>query len=152
MGGCQDAKQKIREMLYHRRDHGMEIDLVQTVYWSAESDCIRFWWTLTDAAKAWKNKEFGGLGCDFRLAMEIVKGLYWYQYGTKGWESQTEKDRDFGVKCLDYYCETIELQQEAIFLFLLLWNKATRVKGPGRMIAKMVWEERYDCLVKKFGE
>ena len=86
--------------------------------------------------------------------MEIGKGLYWYQYKSLswGWGYNKKKEEEFGVKCLDYYCETIEPQQEAIFLFLLFWNETTKVKGPGQMIGQMVWEERYDCLVKEFGE
>merc|ERR1711991_1032397 len=94
-----------------------------------------------------------GLGCDFsQLAMELGKGLYWYQYGTRKWKKEDKKTKEFGIKCLDDYCEAMELQQEAIFLFLLFWTKATGVKEPGRMIGQMVWEERYDCLVKEFGE
>ena len=81
--------------------------------------------------------------------MEIGKGLYWYQYESKAWEWQSEMEMEVGVKYFDYYCETMELQQEAILLFLLYWNKMTGVKGPGQMIGKMVWEERYDRLLKK---
>merc|ERR1711991_540116 len=82
--------------------------------------------------------------------MEIGKGLYWYLYETEGWDREDEERKEFGVKCLDYYCKTIELQQEAIFMFLLLWNETTGVKEPGRMIGEMVWEGRYDCYVKAF--
>ena len=46
----------------------------------------------------------------------------------------------------------IELQQEAIFLFLLFWNKMTGVKIIGQIIGHIVWEGRYDSMVKKFGE
>ena len=83
---------------------------------------------------------------------EAMMSLYWFQDGTWKWNDQDETEQRFGVKCLDYYCETMELQQESIFLFLLFWNKTTGVKGPGRMIGQMVWEGRYDCLVKEFGE
>merc|ERR1711991_1302711 len=126
---------------------GLKKDLVQAVYWGSGEGDSAFWWTLEDAAKAWKDKAFGDLGCHFdRLAMEIGKGLYWYQYGTEGWNERDERTKEFVIKCLDYYRETIELQQEAIFLFLLFWNKTTGVKEPGRMIGEMVWEGRYDCL------
>jgi hypothetical protein len=54
----------------------------------------------------------------------------------------------FGNRCLDYYCSCVELQQKSILTFLWFWNRTTGVKGPGQMIAQMVWEQREDNLVK----
>ena len=149
--GWQDARLYLSQMFY--RGRVVEKDLVQAVYWGSETDSHWFWVALMGAAKAWNDQAFDDLDCDFnRLAMELGKGLYWYKFGTEEWDKRDEAAREFGVKCLDYYCETLELQQAAILLFLLFWNKTTGVKGPGRMIGQIVWEGRYDCLVKKCGE
>jgi hypothetical protein len=56
----------------------------------------------------------------------------------------------FGNRCLDFYCSCVALQQKSIFMFLWYWNRTTGVKGPGQMIAQMVWEGREDKLVKGF--
>jgi hypothetical protein len=58
----------------------------------------------------------------------------------------------FGNQCIDYYCSCVELQQKSIFTFLWFWNRTTGVKGPGQMIAQMVWQQREDNLVKMFEE
>ena len=148
--GWQVAARKLPELFYD--GYGVEKDLVQAVSWGARTSCTRFWQTLPDVRKAWNEKTLGILGCDFhRLAMEIGKGLYWYQYQGFFWSAVDSRMQDFGVSCLDYYCGAMESQQEAIVLFLWFWNEATGVKGPGQMIGQMVWEERYECLVKEFG-
>merc|ERR1711991_635610 len=116
-----DARRYLSEMFYD--GDGVEKDLVQAVYWAAETGIRPFWRALEDAAKAWNDMAFAYLGCDFtRLTMEIGRGLYWYQYEGEHWKEQDATAREFGIKCLDYYCETIELQQEAILSFLLFWN------------------------------
>merc|ERR1711991_48326 len=149
--GWRMAQQKLSEMFYS--GDVVEKDLAQAAHWGSGSDSREFWLIVKDAFKAWNGKAFGELGCNFnRLAMEIGKGLYWYQYGTETWKDAYEAVQEFGVKCMDYYCETIELKQEAIFLFLLFWNQTTGVKEPGQMIGEMAWEGRYDYLVKEFGE
>merc|ERR1711991_11235 len=143
------AKRQLSEIFYNGQ--GVEKDLVQAVYWGSEAWRGPFWEALEDAAKVWNGKAIDSLGCDFnRLTWEIGKGLY--QYETINWQMQVEKVQELGVKCLHYYCETIDLQQGAIVLFLLFWNKTTGVKEPGQLIGKIVWEGRYDCLVKKFGK
>jgi len=148
--GWQGARRRLSVMFYYGR--GVDKDLVQAVYWGSKVENGYLWEALGDAMKAWNDK-VENLGRDFnQLAMEIGKGLYWYQHGTKKWNGRGEKTKEFGIKCLDYYCEMIELQQEAIFLFLLFWNKMTGVKEPGRMIGQMVWKGQYDCLVKDFGD
>ena len=73
-------------------------------------------------------------------------------FGTsKKWNEQDGLDQGFGHRCLDYYCSCVELQQKSIFTFLLHWNRTTGgVKGPGQLIAQMVWEGREENLVKTF--
>merc|ERR1711991_156666 len=149
--GWRYAKRRLSRMFYYGQE--VKKDLVQAVYWDSEEVFRSFWQTLKDATKAWNEQAIDNLGCDFnRLAMEIGKGLYWYQYETEDWHDLDGEEKESGIKCLDYYCKTIELQQEAIFLCLLFWNQTTGVKGPGRMIGQMVWEGRYDYLVKEFGD
>jgi hypothetical protein len=80
--------------------------------------------------------------------------MFWYQYESeKWWKHQSGENKAFGNRCLDYYCSCVELQQKSIFTFLFGWNRATAgVKGPGQMIAQMVWEGREDNVVKMFEE
>jgi hypothetical protein len=85
------------------------------------------------------------------LCYSIGWGMYWYQYGDDFWDMQMDSRKAFGDQCLDYYCENANLQQESIFTFLMWWNRTTGgVKGPGQMIAHMVWEGRRDCLITPF--
>jgi len=73
------------------------------------------------------------------LIMELGYGTYWkYQ-------------KDECHECLNYYCAMIDLQQAAIFTFLLCWKKVTfGIKGPGAMIGKMVWDGRYDHPIQTY--
>jgi TPR repeat protein len=76
-------------------------------------------------------------------------GLYWYTYDEENFYYKEHKE--FCIRCLEYYCSSVELQQESIFTFLMFWNRtAGGVKGPGQMIGKMVWEGREENLVKSF--
>jgi hypothetical protein len=134
-------------------------DLRQAVVWGAQSvyDFQRF---LRRAREALESGLMEDLGCDFnQLCYLLGGGLYWYQYGSEWWNGRGDEDealgdenKAFGNRCLDYYCSCVELQQKSIFTFLLCWNRTTGVKGPGQMIAQMVWEEREDNLVKMFEE
>jgi TPR repeat protein len=93
------------------------------------------------------------LNFDFdQLCYSIGWGLFWYWYGTWGWKTyHSDESQAFGNRCLDYYCSCVELQQKSIFTFLCCWNQITGgIKGPGQMIAQMVWSEREDNLVRKF--
>jgi hypothetical protein len=128
-----------------RDGEGCSKDLRKAVIWSAQvkdADTIDvFWVILRDAREAFNEKRH--LGCDFdQLSYSLGWGLYWYQYdGTKDL---------FVNRCLDYYCSCVELQQKSIFTFLLCWNRTVGVKDIGRMIGKMVCEEREDNLVSLF--
>jgi len=147
--GWKDAMDWLADGSYLGR--GGEKDLIQSVRWSWAGSAYAFWTILSDASQAWRHGMIGELGCDFSLlAMELGKGLFWYGWGSFGWEGLEDEDMEFGELCLDYYCEMTELQQDAIFLFLQFWNGMTRVKGPGVAIAKMAWEARNNHMPKKF--
>jgi hypothetical protein len=93
------------------------------------------------------------MNCDFdELCYTLGWGLYWYLYGSEMWAEQKGEVKVFSNRCLDYYCSCVELQQKSIFTFLLFWNRTTGVKGPGQMIAQMVWEERQNNLVTLFDQ
>jgi hypothetical protein len=66
------------------------------------------------------------------------------------WERISFESKAFAERCLDYYCTCVELQRKSIFTFLLCWNQSVGVKDVGLMIAKRVWEEREDNMVKSF--
>jgi TPR repeat protein len=98
-------------------------------------------------------QEEGAKDCDvIQLCYTLGSGMYWYFYKSEQWDKFDDKGRVFGERCLDFYCSCVELQQKSIFTFLLCWNRTTGVKGPGQIIAQMVWEERADNLTKAFEE
>jgi hypothetical protein len=136
-----------------RDGEGCAKDLRQAVIWSANGDSWVFWHILEDARQALESAKMEDMDCDFnQFCYSMGWGLYWYQYGSEKWNEQSEI-KDFGNRCIDFYCSCVELQQKSIFTFLLCWNRATGgVKGPGQMIAQMVWQEREDNLVKMFEE
>jgi hypothetical protein len=125
-------------------------DLRQAVIWSPQTNNASLIFVVQgDAKEAVERGRTGDLGCDFsQLCYTIGWGLYWYQYGSEQCKAQFHENQAFGERCLDFYCSCVELQQKSIFTFLLLWNRTTGVKGPGQMIAQMVWEGREDNLVK----
>jgi hypothetical protein len=142
--GWKSSVEDLAEMLID--GEGCETDLRQAAIWSAKEASHWFWNILHTARAVFEDGRTENLGCDFnQLCYSLGWGFYWYVFGTDDWD----EDDAFSSRCLDYYCYCIELQQKSIFTFLLCWNQATGgVKGPGKMIAQMVWEEREDNLVK----
>jgi hypothetical protein len=151
--GWKNSMDSLSEML--RDGEGCEKDLRQALIWSAKSSASRvFWNLLRDARRALESGTTEDWGCDFNLlCYSLGWGLYWYQHGSEKWNERNDEDRAFGSQCLDYYCSCVELQQKSIFTFLWFWNRTTGgIKGPGQMIAEMVWEGTEDNLVQTFGE
>jgi hypothetical protein len=150
--GVKGSMESLAEMLLSGEGCGR--DLREAVIWSAKaSDSYLFWDLLGDACRALGSGSTESLECDFdQLCYSLGWGLYWYQYETGRWKNQSDERKVFGSRFLDYYCSCIELQQKSFFTFLWFWNRTTGVKGPGQMIAQMVWEQREDNLVKMFDE
>jgi TPR repeat protein len=129
---------------------GCARDLRQAAIWSAQAkdaDTIDVFWTiLGDAREAFNEGTTNDLTWNFdQLCYSLGWGLYWYQY-----DGSDFCDDEFLNLCLDYYCSCVELQQKSTLTFLFCWNRTVGVKDIGRMIGKMVWEEREDNLVKQF--
>jgi hypothetical protein len=144
--GWRISKESFARLL--QNGQGCEKDLGQAVVWCAKAKADRFWVILTGV-----NGKAEYLGCDLDCLYYLLGwGLYWYLHGTRGWYRQVEEKKAFGNRCLNYYCCCIELQRESIFTFLWCWNKMTGVKGPGQMIARLVWKGREDSLVRPFCE
>jgi TPR repeat protein len=154
--GWKDAMLSLVEML--RLGDGCVNDLRQAAIWSAKGDSGVFWELLRDASGALEGGVTDDLDYDFnQLCYALGWGLYWYQHGryqhgSEDWNEQDDKDQGFGNRCLDFYCSCVELQQKSIFTFLLCWNRMTGVKGPGQMIAEMVWEAKEDNVVETLEE
>jgi TPR repeat protein len=148
--GWKDSMKCLATML--RYGDGCAKDLRQAAIWSATGNSFVFWDVLADAKRALKSGATGNLDCDFNhLCYSIGWGLYWYQYETEGWNNESDEDQVLGNGCLEFYCRCVELQQKSVVEFLLCWNRTTGgVKGPGQMIAQMVWEGREDNLLKEF--
>jgi hypothetical protein len=168
--GWKDSMRWLAAML--RRGEGCMKDLRQAVIWSAKScDPDQFWEFLDLVEREFEKKSEDSN----RLCYVMGWGLYWHLYGTWHWNKEIHSNNDseaeidesdhyeekcvrnkelksFGTQCLDYYCSCVELQQKSIFMFLLCWNRTTGIKGPGQMIAQMVWEAREDNMVKTMQE
>jgi hypothetical protein len=136
----------LAQMFKHGR--GCEKDLRQAAIWSAKGDSDLFWNTLWTARVAVEDETTEDLDCNFnQLCYSLGWGLYWYRHDSEKWNNDEQKA--FDNRCLDYYCLCVELQQKSIFTFLWCWNQTAGVKDVGVLIAKEVWEEREDNLLKK---
>jgi hypothetical protein len=148
--GWINSIQPLAEMLKDRARSTK--DTRQVMLWCAKMESVIFWYVLLDAKEVLENNQrMEDLFCNFsQLYYTLGWGLYWYQYGSKEQKLQNNGVVSFGKHCLDYYCLCVESQQKSIFTFLLCWNQTTGIKGPGQLIAQLVWEEREDNLVKEF--
>jgi hypothetical protein len=128
---------------------GCERDLRQSVIWLSEVSSEDFWNVAEGVRKVVESDQTGNLDGNFKdqICYTLGWGLYWYQFGTAEWNNRTNEQKAFGNRCLDYYCSCVELQQKSIFTFLLCWNRTTGIKGPGQMIAQMVWEDKENNLL-----
>jgi hypothetical protein len=136
-----------------RNGIGCEKDLRQAVIWGAKGNLSTFSYILRQAKRALESGWTEELDYDFnQLCYSLGWGMYWYQCDTWDWNDLSDEGQAFGNRCLDFYCSCVELQQKSVLTFLLLWNRMTGVKGPGQMIAQMVWEGREENLVKTFEE
>jgi hypothetical protein len=150
--GWKSSMECLARML--RSGRGCVKDLRQAAIWSAIGNTDRGFgerasWGLLRQAK-WDLR--GGsrqkLDYDFdQLCYALGWGLYWYQYKEDDDDQSHDLLKDFAKRCLNYYCSCVELQQESIFTFLLFWIRTTGVKEPGKIIGKMVWEQRKENLI-----
>jgi hypothetical protein len=119
-------------------------DLALAVRWAAKGRSGLFWDLLECARVALEEGETKQVEYNFdQFCFTIGWGLYWYMYDTVWWKDELdESDKEFGGRCLGYYCDNIEQQQKALVSFLLCWNETVGIKELGVVIAKMVWERR----------
>lgn len=149
------------DLCYHRTE---KQNLIQGLKWIAQTKPKgQFLFILRDALKAMHSDTTVDLLPIIRryifennnlnkLIMELGKCVYWWHIYLDNDDKCDDKfdDSKFynsvkscAKKCLDYYCLCIDLQQESIFLFLHFWNKNTNIKDVGKMIGKLVWNDRY---------
>jgi hypothetical protein len=148
--GWKSSMDHLAEML--RDGVGCDKDWRQAIIWSAKgNDGSVFYAALLNARSQVEDATSVDLDCDLRCYL-LGWGLYWYQYGNKEWRRRSDAQKEFGNRCIDFYCSCVELQQKSIFTFLLFWNRTIGIKGPGQMIGKLVWEQREDNLVRAFEE
>jgi hypothetical protein len=151
--GWKNLMRYLAQML--RDGEGCEKDLRQAAIWGAKlSYSPVFWQVAKEARQTFASGMMEDLDCDFnQLCYSLGRGLYWYRYGSENWTKQSDENKVFGNLCLDFYCSAVERQQKSILTFLFFWNQATDgVKGPGQMIAQMVWEGQEDNLVIRFAK
>jgi hypothetical protein len=154
--GWKDSMGYLAIML--KSGNGCAKDLRQAAIWGAKEDLHAvfgtvFWSMLGKAKRLLGSGATEDLDCDFnQLCYALGWGLFWYQYESWTWKALNGEEKVFSDLCLDFYCSCVEMQQKSIFTFLWFWNRTTGVKGPGQMIAQMVWRGREDNLVKMFEE
>jgi hypothetical protein len=123
-------------------------DLSQAAMWNAKGMNLQMFCKVL--REAFDGFQSGTLDCEFnRLCYWLGWGMYWYIYGTEGLDWRNSALQNFANGCIDFYCATLQLQQESIFTFLLFWNRTVGVKDVGALIGKMVWEEDRSVWVKR---
>jgi hypothetical protein len=126
-------------------------DFRKTVVWTAQEPAS-FWFAdlvqvVREAVENGTTEKLDG-DCS-QICFAIGQGLFWYQKGATKWESESPEAHAFGERCLHYFCESIELQQESIFAFLVCWNRTmVGLKDLGVIIAKMIWGTRRDQILQ----
>jgi hypothetical protein len=108
-----------------KNGEGCAKDLRQAAIWYGKGLCSYDVFDIEKDARIAFETENGkteDLGCDFdQLCYALGWGLCWYIYGTQEWEWEKDGEEEFGNRCLDYYCDNVELQRKSmIFTFLLL--------------------------------
>jgi hypothetical protein len=109
---------------------------------------IRSFWNEIRKIRLQKN-------VDLAVLFEVGKSMYWHRYlpqDTNRWKSQNrweKPDNDLSLKCMHFYCESIQMTQKSIFLFLFFWQQQFGVRDVGKLIAQLVWEDR-EILFAKF--
>jgi hypothetical protein len=136
-----------------RDGEGCAKNLRHAVVWGAKGKTVVFWELLEEARVVFESGATEDTDCDFNhLCYSLGWGMYWHHERGQ-WKFHRDRNQAFSNRCLDFYCSCIEQQQESIFTFLLCWNRTTGgVKGPGRMIAQMVWEGKETNVLLRFGE
>jgi hypothetical protein len=147
--GWKESMTSLANMLRH--GEGCERDVRSAAMWFAKEKSRLFWRLVVTARLSYGGTTPYLEGDLDQLCYTLGAGLYWEMYGSTDWKEWDPPEELFGLRCLDYYCSSVELQQKSIFTFLLFWNRTTGgIKGPGQMIGKMVWEGREENLVKEF--
>jgi TPR repeat protein len=125
--------------------NGCKQDRIAAVHWAARIGSNWFEKLMSETERSHKSGK-----PEFRMCYALGEGMYWHMFGSKVWSVVPYQEvTAFGERCLKYYCEMVELQQESICTFLLFWNRAVGVKDIGVVIGKKVWEERKENLIKK---
>lgn len=101
-----------------------------------------FWRILREVKRIVKTNQTRQFYDINRLVIELGKGIR-----NRIFDVDYKK---FGKLCKNYYLSSMTLQQESIFIFLHFWNKTFGIKDVGKMIGKLVWNGRYECLIKDF--
>jgi hypothetical protein len=142
-------------LIFLLREEGGAKNFREAVVW-AGLGAYKQLYDLTDVVMDGE-LEREGLGDYQEMCYLIGWGFYWYQYQRKdplggGFSSFRVFNNKvkFIFNCMDYYCMCFELQQKSIFLFLRFWNQTVGIKGPGVVIAKMVWKAREENLLERF--
>lgn len=127
---------------------GVERDLKQVLYWSGSGIQYGgeyFTWAFDEIQEEAEKESFDGLD----LVYMVGKMLYWYVYDTEKWEEMVEHegvDGEFGLRCLDFYCDNIDRCREEVFTFLMCLKKCGVIRDAGVVAGKMLWEMREEGL------
>jgi TPR repeat protein len=128
-------------------------DLKDKVYWAAKANTFHGEKTfktqilnVRDVALGRKiTKHLGGYRLE-EMIFHIGECLYW---DMDLWASSIEQNI-FGDACVDFYCKTVDLHQQAILLFLKFWKETVGVKELGQMIARLAWKDRKQLFFEDF--
>jgi hypothetical protein len=128
-------------------DFYSEVDMKEAIKWAGKQYCVfSRYANFEKFSRQIKlffqgGKKVKGYSLD-QLCYSLGRAQYWDAF----------KHNRFALRCCDYYCACVDVQQKSIFTFLIFWNQRAHIKELGRMIAEMVWKEREDLVLLRFGE
>jgi hypothetical protein len=145
--GWVDSMNRMAEFCYYGL--GGERDLKAVIYYGGKvylSDSFHFD-RIFGNILTWKKA--GAPEYDVYLAYELGRALYFDVYHESLFKYNQKYSGGFAEKCLDFYCDNIDLTQSAIVTFLAFWKQRGMNRDVGILIGKMVWSQRDVLLISK---
>jgi hypothetical protein len=132
-------------MMVHRDGLLGDVDFAQALWWCGRAKKEYNFNQLVERIRSAYLK--GQIDADKKneVFCRLGEAMYWQFERPLAYKGRFLEENALMAKCLEFYLECVDLECRSIYTFLLCWNLLTRgVKGPGQIIAKMVYEMVWD--------